>query len=438
MYFALFIQASQRMRKKLWQVAVMRSGLLMMVALMIVLVVLAFGWRQHSLGHFAQLKRELKLKEPVQSASAPSSRPGGQDVLLLQRSEITGENVPEFLSATVLPGRGSNVLQITANLPQRGIVSLLASPTVEEAARLMDGTGLDAVGGESLAMGGAIEAPWAGSISGTASADGKNLTAVWHGHRFTLPTLGGRGIGGADAKGGLLLKQASDSASMTAMPDGGEGQMSFHVGNFGGRWMSQTEMTTTVQLSSRAIEMTVVTRNTGNEAEPVGIGWQPRFAIVSGNREQATLRLPAAERVEVGDRRSGLPTGRLLPVAGTEYDFTEHGGKPLGALNLDDSFVNLRQAFMEVGPVAEMRDPASNYGLRLTAMSSNIKAMRVYAPVGEAFVSIDPRFNYDDPFGREWANGEDTGMVMLQPGQSVQWKIRLEIFSLTAGEARHP
>jgi hypothetical protein len=89
---------------------------------------------------------------------------------------------------------------------------------------------------------------------------------------------------------------------------------------------------------------------------------------------------------------------------------------------------------MDIGPVAELRDPASNYGLRLTAMSSNIKAMRVYAPTGAAFVSIDPQFNYDDPFGREWPNGEDTGMVMLQPGQSVQWKIRLEIFSLTAAE----
>jgi galactose mutarotase-like enzyme len=184
--------------------------------------------------------------------------------------------------------------------------------------------------------------------------------------------------------------------------------------------------------------MTVVSRNTGNEAEPVGIGWHPRFAILSGDREQATLRLPTAERAEVRDRRKGLPSGRLLPVTGTDYDFTAHDGAPLGSLNLNDSFVNLRQGFMEAGPVAELRDPASNYGLRLTVMSPNIKAMRVYAPTGAAFVSIDPQFNYDDPFGREWANGEDTGMVALQPGQSVQWKIRLEIFSLTGGPSSRP
>ena len=43
--------------------------------------------------------------------------------------------------------------------------------------------------------------------------------------------------------------------------------------------------------------------------------------------------------------------------------------------------------------------------------------------------------NYDDPFGHEWAKDEDTGMVVLQPGQSMQWKIRLEIFSLSSTDS---
>ncbi len=77
------------------------------------------------------------------------------------------------------------------------------------------------------------------------------------------------------------------------------------------------------------------------------------------------------------------------------------------------------QALLESGPIAELRDPQSNYGLRITAMTPAIKAMRAYAPAGADFVSIEPQFNYDDPFGREWASDEDTGMVVLQPGQSV-------------------
>ena len=74
-------------------------------------------------------------------------------------------------------------------------------------------------------------------------------------------------------------------------------------------------------------------------------------------------------RAEVADRRSGLPSGKLLPVAGTEYDFTGRNGARLGALSLDDSFVHLRPALMDNGPIAELRDPESDYGLRITAMT---------------------------------------------------------------------
>jgi aldose 1-epimerase len=440
MYFALFVQGFARMRHRVWHGARMRSGLLSFVFLMVVLILGAIGWREHRRGQFAHLKQELKVQQTVQSA--PPVRPGGENVLLLQRSGHNGDT-PEFLSATLLPGRGANVLQITAYLPQKGEVSLLASPTTTEAARRMSGTGTDVNGGESLAMGGAIEAPWAGRISGAAAADGENLTTAWHGHHLTLP-LSGHGpvgaVGAVDAiaVGGLLLKKTSDSQSTNVMPDGGQAQMKFQAGDFDGGWLSQTEMTTTMQLSGRAIEMTVTSRNTGSEAEPVGIGWLPHFAILSGNRAQATLRLPTADRVLVQDRHNDLPSGKLAPVAGTEYDFTAHNGSPLGSLSLDDTFVNLKPAFMDIGPTAELRDTGSNYGLRLTAMSPNIKAMRVYAPADANFVSIDPQFNWDDPFGKEWMNGEDTGMVVLQPGQSVQWKIRLEIFPLTTEPSQHP
>jgi aldose 1-epimerase len=434
MYLALVMQGFDRMRRSLWHAAVMRSGMLTMIVLAVVLVGLAFGWREHQLGQFGQLKRELKKKPLAQEA--PAERPGGQDPIQLQRSQFASDNTPEFLSATLLPGRGMNTLQITAYLPQRGEVPLLVAPSLAEAASRMTGTGSDAAGGESLAAGGAIEVPWAGDISGTISGDGTSLTTMWHGHRLSLPIAGGAAAG-AMASGGLLLKQASSSQTTNAMPDGGEAQASFHVGGFGGHWISQTEVTTTVELSSKAIEMTVLARNAGSEPEPMGIGWRPRFSILSGDRGRETLRLPMAERLEVKDHHAGLPSGRLLPVEGTEYDFTAHNGRPLGSLTLADTFVHLRQGFMDAGPVAELHDPSSNYGLRITAMSSNIKALRVDAPAGANYVSIDPQFNYDDPFGREWAKEEDTGIVVLQPGQSVQWKIRLEIFSLSTDESQH-
>ena len=340
--------------------------------------------------------------------------------------------MPEFLSATLLPGRGMNLLQITAYVPDKGQVDLLASPSLDEAAKVLTGTGVDATGAKSLTMGAAIEAPWADRISGVPTPDGKSVVTGWRGMRLTLPGDGKDTYGSGMADGGLLLKRASDSVSTNVMPDGGNAQATFEAGNFDGHWPSRMEVATKVSLSGRAIDITVVVRNTGDAPEPVGIGWHPRFAIPNGSRAQMRLRLPQGMRVDVKDRRTGQLSGRLLPVENSEYDFTGRTGAQLGALSLDDTFVHLRTGLLEDGPVAELRDPESGYGLRITAMTSTIKAIRVYAPLDGSFISIEPQFNYDDPFGREWAKDEDTGMVVLQPGQSTQWKIRLEIFSLSS------
>jgi aldose 1-epimerase len=435
MYWALLKQGVGRWRRGIWRAAVMRSGLLTSVVLTMALAGLAFLWREHRLGQFAQLKRDLR-NPPVRDVVV---RPGGQDVVQLQRSQMLGGNGPEFLSATLLPGRGMNLVQIRAYLPQKGEVDLLASPSLEEAAGLLSGTGADSSGAESLAMGAAIELPWAGRITGTATPDGKNLTTMWRGEHLTLPAdaKDSYRVGGAAAAGGLFLKQPSDSISTNVMPDGGEARATFRAGDFGGHWPSKIEIATTVQLSGKAIDIRVIARNVGTTAEPIGIGWHPRFAILNGHREQMMLRLPEALKVEVKDRRTGLLSGRLVPVEGTEYDFTGRTGAQLGALNLDDSFVHLRQGLMESGPIAELRDPENDYGLRITALTPTIKAIRVYAPLDGSFLSIQPQFNFDDPFGREWAKEGDTGMVVLQPGQTTQWKIKLEIFSLSAGTPGH-
>jgi aldose 1-epimerase len=435
MYWALLKQGVSNWRRRIWHAAVMRSGMLTFLIVLFVLAGLAFGWREHRLGQFAQLKKELSNR-PVKDVTV---RPGGQEVVQLQRSQIAGGNGPEFLTATLLPGRGMNLLQITAYLPQRGEVNLLASPPLEEAAKILTGTGADANGAKSLSMGAAIEMPWAGRISGVSTPDGKNLSTIWHGTRLILPTdaKDSYGVAGAVAAGGLLLKQPSDSINTNVMPDGGEAQATFRADNFGGHWPSQTEVMTTVALTGKSLTMKIVARNTGNTAQPMGIGWHPRFAILGGHRAQMLLRLPEGLRVEVKDRRSGELSGKLVPVEKTEYDFTSRSGAQLGALNLDDSFVHLRTGLMENGPMAELRDPENDYGLRITAMTSNIKTIRVYAPLDGSYISIEPQTNYDDPFGHQWPRDEDTGMVVLQPGQSMQWQIRLQIFSLSSVDGEH-
>ena len=45
-----------------------------------------------------------------------------------------------------------------------------------------------------------------------------------------------------------------------------------------------------------------------------------------------------------------------------------------------------------------------------------------------AIFAIEPQFNLPDPYNRNWGNAGN-GMVLLQPGQSVSWRVRLELFA---------
>ncbi len=392
-------------------------------------IVLPLGWAAHTRGRFSVLKSQIREKISPPDAAPP--RPGGQDALVLQRALLEGGGMPEFVSATLLPGRGMNTLQITAYLPGKGEVPLLSGASVAQAAVSMDGQGTDANGGASLRFGGAIEAPWAGKIYGLPSPDGTRIFTQWRGRSLALPVTTPEVSGAATSVGGMMLAIPSDSMSSSVMPDGGETQAVFEAGSFGDRWPSTTEVTTTILLSSHVLDLRVNARNTGTEPEPFGIGWQPRFMIPSGDRGQVTLRMPTGDRMETRGGPGGVPTGKLLPIDGTPFDFTSRGGRKLGADTLDEGFVHLRPAILDFGPAAELRDPKSNYRLRITAMTPGIREMRVMSPAGSNYVVIAPQLNYDDPLGKEWGTSEDTGMVVLQPGQSVQWKVRLELFTMT-------
>ena len=159
----------------------------------------------------------------------------------------------------------------------------------------------------------------------------------------------------------------------------------------------------------------------------MGIGWHPYFNFPSGRREQARLRIPARSRLPVNDYDEVLPTGEIVPVEGTIYDFSKPGGRALGDLYLDDCFVDLERS--EEGVVAEIVDPEASYGLRIVGTSPAIQAIQVYAPPDRSFVALEPQLNWADPFGSVWGAKADTGMVILQPGEEVVYGVRLELFS---------
>ncbi len=62
---------------------------------------------------------------------------GGEKIVILKRAAVSTTK-PEFTSITLAPGRGMEIIQITANFPGKGEVNVLASPDLEGAKKMLD------------------------------------------------------------------------------------------------------------------------------------------------------------------------------------------------------------------------------------------------------------------------------------------------------------
>ena len=350
---------------------------------------------------------------------------GGQKPVTLSRAPVSATR-PEFTGITVLPGRGMMLLQITANFPDKGSINVLASPGIDEAAKILNGDD-DAIGAKAYSMGSAFLIPYPNRIRGKLSADGKTLAAEWKGHTLTLPANNIGKLPGAErhAMHGLILRSQTDNLKVTKIPGGEELTGVIHAGNFGGHWLSQTDLDFTIKLTADAIDASVVARNVGPEAEPIAIGWHPYFDLPSGDRSQVRLHVPGADVAQVDGYDNVFPTGKVLPVEGTRFDLRTPGGKALGKEFFDDNWSRLD--WKDSAATVTVVDPAAHYGVKIEGLSPQIKAIQVYAPPARQFVAVEHQFNFGDPFGKEWGR-TDTGMVTLKPGQSTLWHVRLCVF----------
>ena len=318
------------------------------------------------------------------------------------------------------------VLQIRAFIPGLGDVDLLGSPPLEAAAKRGSQDSKDS---RPFAMGGVFLVPYANRVRGTLLPDGRaietevagrtmRLPANWHGHKA-----------GAElhAIHGLILDTAMNSVREEKAANGSTATGLLRAGDFGGHWTGNTDLTFHLALTPTAVDLHVTATNTGDDVVPMGIGWHPYFLVLSKHREQARLHIPAHARSLVNNYDDVFPTGQPAPVRATEYDFSAPGGRALGNAYLDDNFTDLvRQP--DGSLVCEIVDAAVAHGLRVTGTSPEIKSIQVYAPPDKQFVALEPQFNLADPFNRAAWGDRDTGMVALDPGQSVSYHVRLELF----------
>src|ERR1700733_13065017 len=375
---------------------------------------------------------------------------GGMPPLRLERKATSQDSKNgrgakrEFTSITLLPGRGLNTFQITANLPGKGETELLRSPSLDEAAQKLNGQGDDAFGNLNHSFGGAFLIPFTSRAGGELSADKSLVNVVWHGKTIHLPNdyLGHYSVHG------LLNMMKAEDLHVRNTRDGQTLTAVIHAGDFNGYWLSKTDVHFRIALTGDAIDIQVTATNVGDEPEPMGMGWHPFLRIVSGDRAQARVHLPA-DLYGVVDTIDGRPTGELKPVEGTPKDYRSPQGALLPDASTSINFSKLtrtglaRTELTQTGLTqtgltstggspggsidAWLANPTANYAIRVRGLSPEIRTLHLWSAKGDTLCAIEEQYNYMDAFGAEW-KGMDTGLVTLKPHVSTTWHVRLELF----------
>jgi aldose 1-epimerase len=350
---------------------------------------------------------------------------GGEKIVTITRTP-TSTTRPEFTSITLAPGRGMEVLQITANFPGKGNVDVLASPDMAEIKKMLDVD--DTQNGDlGYRLGAAFLVPYPNRIRGKLSADGKTLTTEWHGHTLTLPAnnIGKLPTAERHAMHGLILKARAEDVKVSNGAGGGQVTGIIHAGDFGGHWFSKTDLVVKISLTAESVDASIEARNVGNEDEPIAIGWHPYMNLPSGDRSQVRVHIPADRLAEVDGYDNVFPTGKLLPVQGTRYDLRAADGVALGTNMFDDNWSHID--WVKGAATVRVIDPAAHYGVDIEGLSAEIMTIQMYAPPTKQFVAVEHQFNFADPFGKEWG-AMKTGMATLKPGQSTNWHVQLHVF----------
>lgn len=136
-------------------------------------------------------------------------------------------------------------------------------------------------------------------------------------------------------------------------------------------------LTITYRLERDGLRIAYEVVNTSKEKLPFGFALHPYFRI-PGERKDVFVRVPAPTRMEAVEK---LPTGKLVPVAGTPYDLR----KPvsLEGLDLDDVYFGITP---QAPPAFEWRD--KGIGLSF-AGTKDFTHLVIFTPPGRAFFCLE-------------------------------------------------
>jgi aldose 1-epimerase len=92
-------------------------------------------------------------------------------------------------------------------------------------------------------------------------------------------------------------------------------------------------------LDDAGLSVHTTATNVGQARLPFGLGFHPYFTVGTPLVDAARLGVPAQKYLEIDTRN--LPTGRVLEVAGSAFDFRQP--RPIGDLHIDTCFTDLER-----------------------------------------------------------------------------------------------
>jgi aldose 1-epimerase len=178
-------------------------------------------------------------------------------------------------------------------------------------------------------------------------------------------------------------------------------------------------LTTTYRPIGRGLEVSFAFENRGPSPAPVGYGLHPYWRILA-DRSRVQVKIPAEYLAELRDL---LPTGKLLPVAGTSYDWREF--RSLEGVDIDAVFFPKKAA--DAAAIRFLEE-----GLQVTLQSSpNLRHMICYAPAGQPFVCLENLSCAPNAPNLYAAGFEElSGLAVVMPGETWSGWIRYVVDNL--------
>jgi aldose 1-epimerase len=169
------------------------------------------------------------------------------------------------------------------------------------------------------------------------------------------------------------------------------------------------------RLSEQGLTVATTATNLGNRPAPYGTGQHPYFTVGTELIDQARLRIPALLRMEANDRL--IPTGRLIAVKGTEFDFVDE--RPIGAISMDTAFASVVPDADGITRVI-MQAPNGGHGLTIW-MEKPYEYLMVYTgdtipdrPRRRKGIAIEPMTCAPNAFRT------GLGLIVLEPSRSIR------------------